>query len=261
MEAELVVTVNEGVGVLELARPAQRNALTVAIVERLGAAAREAVAEGAGALVITGRGGAFCAGADLGIVDQALAGDRHAALTPLVAGLHASLLQLRAVPVPIVAAIEGPAVGAGLGLALSADLRILSHSARLVPGYLAIGASPDGGVSYLLPRMIGAARAMSLILSNRAVAAEEAVALGLAEQAVTDGTALAHARELAGRLRGTAPLALLRVRELVDRSSTHGLAKHLDLERQRVSELWDTHDFVEGVTAFRERRRPTFRGD
>lgn len=259
--AELIIGVDNGVGVLELARPAQLNALTVPMAAGLGTAAEDAVRRGARALVIAGRGSAFCAGADLSLVDAALQGDAHAALTPLVAGLHASLRQLRALPVPVVAAVEGPAVGAGLGLALAADVRVMAAGARLVPGYLAIGASPDGGVSYLLPRMIGAARAMSLILTNRTVPAEEAVRLGLAETVVADGAALAEAGSLAARLAGSAPLALLRVRELLDSASTHGFAEHLDLEQQRVTELWDTHDFVEGVTAFVQRRRPSFRGD
>jgi 2-(1,2-epoxy-1,2-dihydrophenyl)acetyl-CoA isomerase len=259
-EPALVTSVADGVGVVELNRPTQLNALTVAMVEQLGAAAEQAVSDGAGALVITGRGSAFCAGADLAIVDQALAGDPHRALSPLVAGLHASLLRLRALPVPIVAAVEGPAVGAGFGLALTADLRVLAAGARFIPGYLAIGASPDGGVSYLLTRMVGAARAMSLILQNRAVAADEAVSLGLADTVVDDGGAVGAARGIASRLAGTAPLALLRVRELLDRATEHGFAEHLALEQQRVSELWDTADFVEGVSAFVQHRRPAFRG-
>jgi 2-(1,2-epoxy-1,2-dihydrophenyl)acetyl-CoA isomerase len=260
-EAALVVSVDDGVGMLELNRPGQLNALTVEVAEQLGGLAEKAVAEGARALIITGRGTAFCAGADLAIVDRALAGDPHAALTPLVAGLHTSLLRIRALPVPVIAAVEGPAVGAGFGLALAADIRVMASGARFVPGYLAIGASPDGGVSYLLPRMVGAARAMSLILQNKPIAADDAARLGLAETPVDDGTALAAARGVASRLLGTAPLALLRVRELLDRSTEHGFAAHLELEQQRVSELWETHDFVEGVSAFVQRRRPAFRGD
>lgn len=257
---ELEVSVDGDVGVIEIARPAQLNALTVEIAERIGPAAEAAVADGARALVITGRGGAFCAGADLSLVDRALDGEPHAALTPLVAGLHRSLLALRGLPVPTVAAVEGAAVGAGLGLALCADVRVVAAGARLIPGYLAIGSSPDGGVSYLLARMIGSARAMSFLLHNRPIGAQEAVELGLADSSVVDGTALDRAREVAARLVGTAPLALLRVRELLDRATTHDFAAHLQLEQQRVTELWDTADFVEGVGAFVQRRRPTFRG-
>lgn len=261
MTEELEVTVDDGIGVLTIDRPDTLNALTVEVATGLGAAAEDAIARGARAIVLTGRGSTFCAGADLSIVGKALASDPHAALTPLVAGLHDSLLRLRALPVPVVAAIEGPAVGAGFGLALAADLRVMALSARFVPGYLAIGASPDGGVSFLLTRMIGSARAMSLILNNRPVKADEAAQVGLAETVVDDGTALTAAREMAARLTGTAPLALLRVRELIDRATEHNFGEHLALEQQRVTELWDTADFVEGVSAFVQRRKPNFRGE
>src|SRR5215207_2879277 len=256
----LEISVADGIGVLELNRPEQMNALTVDVVARLGDAAEGAVASGAKVLILTGRGGVFCAGADLSLVNEALAGDPFASLTPLVDGLHTSIKRLRALPVPIVAAVEGPAVGAGLGLALAADLRVVGDKSRLIPGYLGIGASPDGGVSYLLARALGSARAMSLLLRNQPISAEEAVALGLAESVVPAGEALAAARKLAVELAATPPLALLRVRELLDRATEHGLAEHLDLEQQRVTELWQTHDFVEGVSAFLQRRRPDFRG-
>jgi 2-(1,2-epoxy-1,2-dihydrophenyl)acetyl-CoA isomerase len=246
---------------LELNRPEQMNSLTVELVASLGEAAESAVKDGAKVLILTGRGGVFCAGADLSLVNQALEGDPFAALTPLVDGLHTSIKRLRALPVPIIAAIEGPAVGAGFGLALTADLRVVGEKARLIPGYLGIGASPDGGVSYLLTRAVGSARAMSLLVRNRAVTAADAVALGLAESVVPAGQALDAARALAAELAATPPLALLRVRELLDRATEHGLAEHLDLEQLRVTELWQTHDFVEGVSAFAQRRRPEFRGN
>lgn len=257
----LELTVTDRVAVIELDRPKRLNALTVEMVERLGALASSAVTEGARAIVLTGRGGAFCAGADLSVVNAALAGDPHPALTPLVEGLHASILRLRAVPAPIIAAVEGTAIGAGLGLALAADLRVLAADAKLVPGYLGIGVSPDGGVSYLLTRMLGAGRAMSLLLRNRTLTAADAVALGLAESSVAPGSALAAARELAADLTRTPPLALLRVRELLDQATRQGLAGQLDLEQRLVTELWPTHDFREGVGAFLERRAPEFRGE
>jgi 2-(1,2-epoxy-1,2-dihydrophenyl)acetyl-CoA isomerase len=250
----------DGVGTIELDRPEQLNALTVDLVSSLGEAAEELVAGGARAVVLAGRGSAFCAGADLSLVHRALAEDPAAVLTPLVEGLHDSLRRLRRLPVPVVAAVEGPAVGAGMGLALAADLRVLGRGARLVPGYMAIGASPDGGVSYFLTRAVGAARAAALLLRNRPVAADEALELGLAESVVDDGAALGAARELAASLTGLPPLALQRVRELVDRATSQGLDEQLDLEQQRVTELWDTFDFREGVGAFLERRPPIFQG-
>ncbi|MFD7407821.1 enoyl-CoA hydratase/isomerase family protein [Streptomyces sp. NPDC059866] len=257
----LETSLTDQVGTIELNRPKRMNALTVELVESLGDAAASLVESGARALVLTGRGPTFCAGADLSLVDQALAADPHTVLKPLVSGLHDSIKRLRDLPVPLVAAVEGPAVGAGLGLALTADLRVLGKGARLIPGYMGIGSSPDGGVSYFLTRMLGSARAASLLLRNRPVTADEAIALGLADSVAEQGSATEAAQQLAATLTGTPPLALLRVRELVDRATLLGLEEQLDLEQQRVTELWDTHDFTEGVRAFLERRKPEFRGD
>jgi len=250
----------DGVGTIELDRPEQLNALTVEVASSLGAAAEELVDGGVRALVLAGRGPAFCAGADLSLVHRALEEEPATVLTPLVEGLHDSLRRIRRVPVPVIAAVEGPAVGAGMGLALAADLRVFGRTARLVPGYMGIGASPDGGVSYFLTRMVGAARAAALLIRNRPVGAEEALALGLAESVVDEGTALDAARALAASLTGLPPLALQRVRELVDRATVQGLDDQLDLEQQRVAELWDTFDFREGVGSFLERRAPKFQG-
>ncbi|MGI5159138.1 enoyl-CoA hydratase/isomerase family protein [Microbispora sp. CA-102843] len=257
----LEISLTGRVGTIELNRPGRMNALTVDLAGSLGSAAAALVEQGARALVLAGRGPAFCAGADLALVDQALAGEPAPVLTPLVEGLHASLKRLRRLPVPLVAAIEGPAVGAGMGLALCADIRVLAESARLIPGYMGIGSSPDGGVSYFLTRMLGSARALSLLLRNQPVSAVDAAALGLAEPPVPDGSALRAAQELAASLATAPPLALTRVRELVDRATVLGLEEQLDLEQQRVTELWKTHDFTEGVRAFLQRRPPEFRGE
>ncbi len=249
------------VGLLCLDRPDQLNALTVELARGLGAEAEKLVADGARALVLAGTGAAFCAGADLGIVRQALDGDPHAVLTPLVEGLHDSIRRLRALPVALVAAVEGPAVGAGLGLALTADLRVLGEGARLVPGYLAIGSSPDGGVSWFLTRALGAQRATRLLMLNETVRASDALDLGLADEVVPDGTALDAALVLCEQLVGLPAQALLRLRVLADGATTQGLGDHLDQEQRLVTELWDTHDFREGVAAFVERRPAEFTGE
>jgi len=251
----------DGVGLLELNRPDQMNALTVDLATGLGAEAERLVAEGARALVLAGSGPAFCAGADLGIVRQALDGDPHAALEPLVAGLHDSIRRLRALPVALVAAVEGPAVGAGLGLALTADLRVLAEGARLIPGYVGIGSSPDGGVSWFLTRALGAQRATRVLMLNETLRAEAAQQLGLADEVVPDGTAVEAAVAMATTLAGLPAQALVRLRELTDAATTQGLGDHLDHEQRLVTELWETHDFREGVTAFVERRAAEFTGE
>jgi 2-(1,2-epoxy-1,2-dihydrophenyl)acetyl-CoA isomerase len=257
----LETSLTNGVGTIELNRPEQMNALTVDLVQELGDAVASLVRDGARSLVIAGRGSTFCAGADLALVKRALAEDPHLVLTPLVDGLHTAIKRLRAAPVPVVAAVEGPAVGAGMGLALSADLRVMAAGARLIPGYMGIGASPDGGVSYFLTRMLGSSKAVALLLRNQPISAELAHELGLAEAVVETGTALESAQALAATLLGVPPLALVRVRELVDKATTQGLSEQLDLEQDRVAELWQTHDFREGVSSFLARRTPQFRGD
>jgi 2-(1,2-epoxy-1,2-dihydrophenyl)acetyl-CoA isomerase len=252
----------EGVATLTLRRPKVRNAITVELLQEASDHLMAAEQQGARALVLTGEGSAFCAGADLALVQQAFAGDPPSILRPLMETLHQLIRRLRAAPFPTVAAVEGFAVGAGMGLALAADLRIVARSAKFVPGYFGIGASPDGGVSYFLTRALGGAAASSIVLRNRSLDAEEICSRGMAEELVDDGGALEAAQALAARLAGAVPpLALIRTRRLVDAATTQGLDEQLDAEEQAVSELWPSEDFHEGVAAFLERRKPQFKGE
>jgi 2-(1,2-epoxy-1,2-dihydrophenyl)acetyl-CoA isomerase len=186
--------------------------------------------------------------------------DPATVLAPLVDALHDLIKAMRALPFPVVAAVEGPAVGAGMGLALATDVRVIATSAIFLPGYMAIGASPDGGTSYFLARSLGGARAASAYLRGKPLPSELLAAAGLADEVVEDGEALSTAEGVAQELAGTPPLALVRMRTLVDRAPTQSLDAQLDLERDLVAELWPSHDFREGVGAFLERRRPTFEG-
>jgi 2-(1,2-epoxy-1,2-dihydrophenyl)acetyl-CoA isomerase len=258
---EVERSLENGVGRVEINRTDRMNSLTVDVAIGLGVAAEQLVKDGAGALVIAGRGSVFCAGADLSLVKSAFAAQTpEEVLTPLVHELHASIRRIRDLPVPVVAAVEGPAVGAGLGLALTADLRVTASDAQLVPGYTAIGSSPDGGVSYYLARMLGPAVAARVLLLNETLTAERGRELGLVDEVVEPGTATAAATALAQRLSNTPPMALLRTRRLLDAATSQDLSRHLDLEQQLVTELWETADFREGVSAFLERRKPRFRG-
>lgn len=252
---------DDGVTRIVLSRPKVRNAISVEAVVEL----REtftATEEGGDtrAVVLHGAEGSFCAGADLALVRAALDGDPPSVLEPLVTELHDTIRVIRGVPFPVVAAVEGFAVGAGMGLALAADVRIADPAARLVPGYFGIGASPDGGVSYFLTRALGATRATSLILHNRPLDADTMASLGLVERIAEPGQAVAAAVEHARSLTNVPPLALVRMRRLVDSATTMTLSEQLDAERALVAELWATTDFREGVSSFVERRTPHFTG-
>lgn len=255
-----VELLDDGIATVTLTRPDAMNALTVELVQELGTVLGDLEGHGARAAVLSGEGRCFCAGADLALVRSALDGDAPSVLAPLVDSLHRTLRVVRRLPFPVVAALEGPAVGAGMGLALAADLRVASESAQLVPGYLAIGASPDGGVSYALARAVGAARALSLFVRNQALRADELVALGLAEEVVPRGQAFERALEMARSVAGLPPLALVRTRTLVDHATSNDFDGQLDLERELVAQLWGAHDFREGISAFLEKRTPTFEG-
>lgn len=254
------IEVKDAVAIVTLDRPGAMNAIDLELLKALLAALDEVDESDAAALVITGAGGAFCAGADLGYVRREHQSDPANGLLPLLQAIHAVIRRVRSMPIPVVAAVEGPAVGAAMGIALAADLRVLGRGARLVPGFIRIGASPDSGVSWLLTRAIGGARASALVLRNRALVAEEALDLGLADAVTGDGEALARAVEIAREVSGSAPQALLFLRELTDKATVNTLDEHLDLEQQRITQIWDGADFAEGIGAFLEKRRPVFGG-
>jgi 2-(1,2-epoxy-1,2-dihydrophenyl)acetyl-CoA isomerase len=253
-------TIEDGIATIVIDRPEVRNAIDLDTVAGLRGAFEEAASAGVGAAVLAGGGNVFCAGADLAFVRKALEGDATSVLGPLVDTLHGLLKWMRTLPFPIVASIEGAAAGAGMGLALAADTRIAGTSAVFVTAYFGIGASPDGGVSYHLTRSVGAARATELVMSNRPLRAQELLSLGLVERVVDDGQALAAARGRARELASIPPLALVRLRALVDAAPTHGIDDHLDAEREAIATLWQTEDFREGISAFLERRSPQFTG-
>ncbi|MGH9000053.1 MAG: enoyl-CoA hydratase/isomerase family protein [Acidimicrobiia bacterium] len=246
------------VAVLTLQRPDMRNAFSAALLRALREALHDPALDEAGALVVTGAGGTFCAGGDVSEMGAAVAGDTDAVMGPMVTDLHQIIARLRSIPVPVVAAVNGPAIGAGMGLALAADLRVVGRSAVLVPGYLAVGASPDAGVSYFLTRALGGARALSALLLNRPFDTDALAQAGLVEEVVDDHDVLSAAVTLAQRVAGTSAASLLAARRLIDRAPTHELVDHLNAEEAEFRRVWVGSDFKEGVTAFLERRKPVF---
>jgi 2-(1,2-epoxy-1,2-dihydrophenyl)acetyl-CoA isomerase len=160
----------------------------------------------------------------------------------------------------VIAAVNGPAAGAGFGLALACDVRLVAASARLTAGYVRRGLSPDAGVSWLLPRHVGLSRASEILLTGRDVDAEEAVRIGLATESVPDAELAERVRALASRLAAGPPIAHALTKRLLARSLDTPLDAALRDELVYIKECFATRDVAEAIAAFREKRTPVFRG-
>jgi 2-(1,2-epoxy-1,2-dihydrophenyl)acetyl-CoA isomerase len=239
-----------GVAVATLAAAETRNALSPALLDALDAALAVAVEEGARALVITGSGRTFCAGGDLAGLAAVLDGDVEIEVGVMVDRLHHVIATLRTLPMPTVAAVNGGAVGAGVSLAMAADVRVVARSASFVAGYLAVNATPDGGASYHLSRALGSPQAASSLLLNRRFTADELLRNGLADRLADDGEVLSVAREVARDLARLSFSAVRSVRELVDRAPTHSLAEHLEAERSHFLRAAQSPELRDAVAPF-----------
>lgn len=246
--------------VVRLGRPEAMCAVTLDSLTELADDLARSTRPGVQGVVVAGSDRAFCAGADLDLVRSALAGDPRAALDPIMDVLPAVTVGLRDLPVPSICALEGPAVGVGMSLAMAADMRVAGRSACLIPGYLRVGGSPDGGFSTFAARSMGSARALSTLVRNRRLGAEELAGLGLVEEVVDDGDAVAAAVELLAALPPVAPLALRHARRLMETAWALPLEDQLDRERAAITELWGSADYREGVAAFLEKRPPRYTG-
>ena len=213
------------------------------------------------ALVITGEGRGFCSGANLaeGLAEDAA--DIPAAIGARLDKLYHPLLrQLRDLPLPIVTAVNGPAVGIGMSIALMGDIVVAARSAYFLQGFARIGLVPDGGSTWLLPRLIGLARARELSLLAEKLPAEKALEWGLINRVFPDEALLDEAGKLAGKLAEGPTVALAAMRRLYWASPLNSYEQQLDLERQCQMEAGGTQDFVEGVSAFLQRRPSGFTG-
>jgi 2-(1,2-epoxy-1,2-dihydrophenyl)acetyl-CoA isomerase len=245
---------------LTLNRPRSRNALSLALVDELAAAFESLGADGSvRAIVVTGAGGAFCSGADLKTV-LAEGPDLQANPEAYVDRFHRVIRAVDRAPQPVIAAVDGPAAGFGCDLALACDLRVVSPTASFQEIFTRIGLIPDGGGTFLLPRLVGLGRALELMMLGEALSAERALALGVANRLAPPDGLLAEATALATRLAEGPPLAL----SLIKRAARDGLDGSLDdaltRERKGQARCLTSEDAMEGVIAWMERRPPAFRG-
>jgi 2-(1,2-epoxy-1,2-dihydrophenyl)acetyl-CoA isomerase len=251
------VEINDGIAELWFDRGDAGNAvdLTAAAAFRDAAAALHE-RDDVRAVLLAGEGRMFCVGGDIGYFGSAE--HRDEAITSLAGTCHDALRLLAGLDAPVVARVHGPAAGIGLSFALAADITIASDAAHFTTAYTGIGFSPDGGQTWLLPRMVGTKRAMELFLTNRRVKAAEALELGMVTEVVEADALDARVREVLEQLAAGPTAAYGAVKRLMGSSSTATFADQLEAEGSSIAQLADSPTGREGVAAFTEKRRPQY---
>lgn len=249
-----------GVLTLTLNRPERLNALNAALTQALSAAIGRAAADAdCRAVLITGAGKGFCSGGDLADRAMATGGARPDLGQSLDKGINPLIRALRALPKPVVCAVNGAAAGAGANLALACDIVLAAKSAEFRQAFVRVGLIPDAGGTFHLPRLIGEARARALMMLGDPIGAEAAEASGMIYRAVDDQDLMGEARVVAERLAGGATRALGLIKRALLASPGNGLDAQLDLERDLQREAGAGDEFAEGARAFLDKRPANFR--
>jgi enoyl-CoA hydratase/carnithine racemase len=262
-QQDVLLEKEQGVATITLNRPDKMNALIPGIADGIYRALEDAAMDDEiRAIVLTGTGRAFCAGADVGAMAQRAAQpattDTPSAMRP---GRVHIALQIRACNKPVIAAINGVAVGVGLDLALACDIRIASDEARLSEAYIRRGMIPAGGGSFFLPRLVGIDRALLIAWTGDIIDARESERIGLVTMVVPHKDLREAARELAEKLAKGPALAVQKTKRAIYDGLTMGLEAHLEYTAAVRRELLLTFDHKEGSTSFVEKRAPRFKGE
>jgi 2-(1,2-epoxy-1,2-dihydrophenyl)acetyl-CoA isomerase len=258
MEDAIKKESREKVTLLTLNRPEAYNAFDLPMVRELAESLIHAATspEVAG-LVITGMGKAFCAGGSLKwVLDQG--GDYGAAFHSLAAYYHQAIVEIKRMPKPVVAAINGLAAGGGFSMALACDFRIMERSAVLRQGYTSNGLSIDGGGTYTLPRLVGMARALEIAAFDRPIPAEKALEWGLVTEVVPDGGSVERAMALMAELKARSLSSFSASKSLITDSFETNLEAQLEKEREMLSWCGGHPNGREGIEAFNEKRKPVY---
>ena len=260
MPQPILVSVEAGVQTITLNRPERLNAFNPEMHRLLREALERAGDDDAiRAVLLTGAGRGFCAGQDLS--ERDVGGDAAIDLSVTIESLYNPLVRrMRALPKPIVCAVNGVAAGAGANVALACDLVLAARSASFIQAFAKIGLVPDSGGTWLLPRLAGRARAMGLALLGDKLGAEDAADWGLIWKTVDDDKLMAEAGALARGLAAGPTRAYALVKRALDASETNTLDAQLDLERDLQREAGFSADYREGVAAFLQKRKPQFKG-
>jgi 2-(1,2-epoxy-1,2-dihydrophenyl)acetyl-CoA isomerase len=256
----LSVAVSDGVATLSIQRPQTSNAIDISIIRAMHLALDQLQKgdSGARAVVITGSNDVFCSGLDLHSIDLKSQQARQRAHFEMRRFMDPLILRLSGFRFPIVAAVNGAAVGGGMSLALASDILVVGENAFFCPSFARLGLVPDAGITFHLARRIGGGRSLSALMLAEKISAKQALDWGLAYAVVPDAEVVARAQEVARRL-ASGPCAVLgQIRSLHTSSFDNSLQEQLRAERSAQEMTLETHDCVEGVRAFFEKREPHF---
>lgn len=256
----ILFSVEDGLATITLNRPNSLNALSSGLKADLLHALRRLNKPHteARALLITGAGRAFCAGADL--TEGGMGGTERDLGKSLMDDYHPILLELANLEIPVLSAVNGVAAGAGMSIAISADIVIAAHSAYFLQAFVNIGLVPDAGSTYLLPRLVGTARARAMMMLGERIPSDQALEWGLIYEVVDDDMIELRARELGKRLASGPTRALNGIRQLVTKSLKNNYAEQLQEEALMQRQMGSTQDATEGVMAFIQKRDAKFEG-
>jgi 2-(1,2-epoxy-1,2-dihydrophenyl)acetyl-CoA isomerase len=258
--ASILASLETGVLTVTLNRPDKLNAFNPEMHQRLREAIERAAGDEVRAVLLTGAGRAFCAGQDLSERNLAPGAPPPDLAQSLGAHYNPLVRSLRALPKPVVCAVNGVAAGAGANIALACDLVLAARSASFVQAFAKIGLLPDSGGTWLLPRLVGSARAMGLALLGEKLSAEEAQRIGLIWKVYEDEELPEKAREIAVELAAGPTKGYGLLKKAMYASAGNSFDAQLDLERELQREAGLSGDYREGVAAFMQKRKPAFKG-